>query len=80
MPRPSIDDIAGSIRDSIPQARERVRDAARDLADRGRIAGLQIRRRVRHAERIGRDNAFLMAVAALGIGILVGWALGRDRD
>ena len=80
MPRPTVDEIAGSIREGFPEARERVREAARDLADRGRIAGLQIRRRVRRAERLGRDNAFVMALVALGVGALVGWLLGRNRD
>lgn len=79
MPR-SFDDIAGTIRETIPEARDRAREAARDLADRGRIAGLSIRRRLRRAERAGRDNAYVMAIAALGIGLLVGWLIGRERD
>ncbi len=68
------------IRDEIPELRERAREAASDLADRGRIAGLQIRRRIRRAEHLGRENAFVMALAALGVGLLVGWLLGRERD
>jgi hypothetical protein len=80
MPRPTLDEIADSIRERAPEVRERVRDAARDIADRGRITGLEIRRRARRAERLGRENAFVMALAALGIGILVGWALTRDKD
>ncbi len=65
---------------SLPEARERVKETARDLYDRSRVAGIELRRRMRRAERLGRDNAFLMALAALGIGILVGWAIGRDRE
>lgn len=80
MPRPTIEEIASSVRENLPEARERVRVAARDLYDRGRIAGIEVKRRVRRAERLGRDNAFLMAAAALGIGVLVGWLLGRDRE
>lgn len=80
MPRPTIEEIAGSIRENLPEARERVKDAARDLYDRSRVAGIEMRRKIRRAERLGRDNAFLMALGALGIGVLVGYLFGKNRD
>ncbi len=80
MPRPPLEDIAGSIRDSLPEIRERARETARELADRGRLAGFQIRRRLRRAERLGRENAYVMAFAAFGLGLLVGWLVGRERE
>jgi len=53
---------------------------ARELADRGRIAGLEIRRRARRAQRLGRENAYVMALGALALGLLFGWLVGSRRD
>jgi len=76
----TLDEIAGSIRETLPEARDRARDVARELADRGRIAGLEIRRRARRAQRLGRENAYVMALGALALGLLFGWLVGSRRD
>jgi hypothetical protein len=59
---------------------ERVEDALEDAGREGRRIRRELSRRWRAVDRVGRDNAFVMAVAALGVGILIGWLVTRDRD
>lgn len=58
---------------------DRVEDALEAAQDRGRKVRKELERRWKTVDRAGRENAFLMAVGALGIGLLVGWLIGRER-
>lgn len=83
-------DILGSIRGGLKDAGERGGELADVIADRveealesaearGRRVRKDLERRFRQVDRVGRENAFLMALGALGVGLLVGWLIGRDR-
>lgn len=39
----------------------------------------ELSKRWRQVDRVGRENAFLMAAGALAVGVLVGWLISRDR-
>lgn len=91
MARSRVDDVLGSIRGGLSDAGERGQDLARDVAERvedvldeAGVQGKRIRkelaRRWKAVDRAGRDNAFLMAIAALGVGVVVGYLLTRDDD
>ena len=88
-------EISGSIRDGAADVKERVQDAAESLADKveevldqASDEGKRVAKRVRKelakrwqvVDRTGRDNAFVMAIGALAVGVLVGYLIGRDRD
>lgn len=59
---------------------DRVEDALEGAQRQGQVVRRELERRWKTVDRAGRENAFLMALAALGIGLLVGWLLGRERD
>ena len=91
MARSRVDDILGSMRDGLSEAGERGQDLAKEVAGRvedvlddAGVQGKRIRkelaRRWKTVDRAGRDNAFVMALAALGIGVVVGYLLSRDDD
>ena len=91
MARSRVDDILGSMREGFSEAGERGQDIAKEVAGRveevldgAGIQGKRIRRelarRWKTVDRVGRDNAFVMAIAALGIGVVVGYLLSRDDD
>ncbi len=94
MSKVDVDRIVGSIRESAAVAREKTDDAVEDVADKiedalekagaeGRKLQRQVKeelaRRWRQVDRVGRENAFLMAAGALAVGVLVGWLVTRDR-
>ena len=79
------------MREGFSEAGERGQDIAKEVAgrveevlDEAGIQGKRIRRelarRWKTVDRVGRDNAFVMAIAALGIGVVVGYLLSRDDD
>lgn len=83
-------DILGSVREGLKGAGERGGEMADVLADRveealesaearGRRVKKELERRWRTMDRAGRENAFVMALGALGVGLLVGWLIGRER-
>ena len=89
MGRSPAEDILGSVRDGLSGASAKAQDAAQEVANRvedvlddAGVAGKRIRkelaRRWKTVDRVGRDNAFVMAVGALAIGVLVGYLLGRE--
>ena len=91
MARSRVDDIFGSMREGLSEAGEKGQDLARDVAarvedvlDDAGVQGKRIRkelaRRWKAVDRVGRDNAFVMAIAALGVGVLVGYLLSRGDD
>jgi ElaB/YqjD/DUF883 family membrane-anchored ribosome-binding protein len=88
---PMARDVPESAREGIKAAGGRGQDLAESIADRvedalegaqrqGRLARKELERRWKAVDRAGRENAFLMALAALGVGLLVGWLIGRERD
>mgnify|MGYP000970392279 FL=1 len=94
MSKVDVDRIVGSIRESAAVVREKTDDAVEDVADKiedalekagaeGRKLQRQVKeelaRRWRQVDRVGRENAFLMAAGALAVGVLVGWLVTRDR-
>ena len=54
------------------QVAARVEDVLDGASAQGRSARKELARRWRHVDRVGRDNAFLMAFGALAVGVLVG--------
>ncbi len=94
MPKVDVEQIVGSIRESAASVREKSQDAVEDVADKIEDAlekagteGRKLRREVKEelarrwkqVDRVGRDNAFLMAAGALAVGVLIGWLVTRDR-
>jgi hypothetical protein len=91
MARSRVDEVLGSMRGGLSEVGEKGQDLARDVAarvedvlDEAGLQGKRIRRelarRWKVVDRAGRDNAFLMAIAALGIGVAIGYLLTRDDD
>ena len=95
MPQVDVDRIVGSIRESASVVKEKTDDAVEDVADKiedalekagteGRRLQRQVKeelaRRWKQVDRVGRENAFLMAAGALAVGVLIGWLVTRDRD
>ena len=94
MPKVDVEQIVGSIRENAASVRERSQDAVEDVADKIEDAlekagteGRRLRREVKEelarrwkqVDRVGRDNAFIMAAGALAVGVLIGWLVTRDR-
>lgn len=94
MPQVDVDKIVGSIRESSAGVREKTQEAVDEVADKIEDAlekagteGRKLRREVKEelarrwkqVDRVGRDNAFLMAAGALAVGALIGWLIARDR-
>jgi ElaB/YqjD/DUF883 family membrane-anchored ribosome-binding protein len=94
MPKVDVDRIVGSIRESATGVREKSLDAVEDAADKiedalekagteGRKLQREVKeelaRRWKQVDRVGRENAFLMAAGALAVGALIGWLIARDR-
>lgn len=90
-----VQEISGSIRDGAADVKERVQDAAEVLADKvedaidqAGVEGKRVAKKLKRelakrwqvVDRTGRDNAFVMAIGALAVGVLVGYLIGRDRD
>lgn len=95
MTRTNVDQILGTIREGLADTAEKAQEAASEVADRienalddasteGRKIAKQVKkdlvRRWKTVDRVGRDNAFVMALGALGVGILVGYLISRDKD
>ena len=89
MGRSPAEELIGSVREGLSGASSKAQDAAEavarrveDVLDDAGATGKRIRkelaRRWKTVDRVGRDNAFFMAMGALGIGILVGYLLGRE--
>lgn len=91
MGRTSVDDMVGSLRVGVAGMDEKAREAVAVIADKvedavesanvlsGRVKK-ELSARWKVVDRTGRDNAFLMAAGALGIGVLIGYLIARDRD
>ena len=95
MVRSKFEDAVDSVRESVPQyavragkayddLRSEVEDAIGDAAPEARRLRRRLARavtkRMESVDRVGRENAFIMAVGALGAGLLLGYLLSRDRE
>ncbi len=91
MAQKTVDRVVGTIREGFEEAGERVEAVAEkvetaleDAVAEGRHLKKKVRaelvRRWRTANQLGRENAFVMALGALGVGILIGYLISRDRD
>ena len=91
MGRSPVDEIVGSVREGLSGVGERGQEIAADVAERvedaldragreGRKIRRELERRWQVVDKAGRENAFVMALGALAVGVLVGYLLGRDGD
>jgi ElaB/YqjD/DUF883 family membrane-anchored ribosome-binding protein len=95
MPIKNLDDFVGSIREGVADTGGKVQDVVQDVAEKieealhdVKVEGQDVRKKVQaelvkrweKADKLGRENAFVMALGALGVGILIGFLLARDRD
>lgn len=91
----NIDELLGAIREGAADTADKASEAASEVAekidsaledatDQGRKIGRQVRqdllKRWKQVDKVGRENAFIMATGALALGVLIGYLLGRDRD
>lgn len=83
-------EFLGSVREGLKTAGEHGEELAEAIADRvedalahaqvrGRRLRKQMERNVKTVDRFGRENAFVLVLGALGVGLLVGWLIGRER-
>lgn len=87
MARSRMDEILGSVKDAGDRGQElasqvasRVEDALDEAGVQGRRVRKELARRWKQVDRVGRDNAFVMAFGALAVGVLIGWLVARDDD
>ena len=87
MARTRVDDILGTVREAGDRGQEiaaqvaaKVEDVLDDAGAQGRRIRKELARRWRQVDRVGRDNAFVMAFGALAVGILIGYLVARDDD
>jgi ElaB/YqjD/DUF883 family membrane-anchored ribosome-binding protein len=77
-------DAGGRLQEAVAAMAGKIEDSLEDAKYEGRHMKRKVQaelvRRWKAVDRVGRDNAFLMALGALGVGIAVGYLLGRDRD
>jgi len=77
--REGLKDVGGRGGEMAEVIADRVEEALEGAEARGRKVRKELQRRWRTVDRAGRENAFLMALGALGVGLLVGWLVGRER-
>jgi ElaB/YqjD/DUF883 family membrane-anchored ribosome-binding protein len=82
-----MNDILGSVRDAGDRSQEiasQVAARVEDVLDEAGVQGKRVRkelaRRWKQVDRVGRDNAFVMAFGALAVGVLIGYLVARDDD
>jgi ElaB/YqjD/DUF883 family membrane-anchored ribosome-binding protein len=82
-----MDDVLGTVRDAgdrsqeiVSQVAARVEDVLDEAGAQGRRVRKELARRWRQVDRVGRDNAFVMAFGALAVGVLIGYLVARDDD
>ena len=95
MVRSKFEDVMDAVREGAPQYAERAGKAIEGLRGQvenaideatpearrlKRRLGRAVSRRIESVDRAGRENAFIMAVGALGIGLVIGYLLSRDRE
>ena len=77
-------DVGGRLQEAVTAVAGKIEDSLEDAKYEGRHLKRKVQaelvRRWKTVDRAGRDNAFLMALGALGVGIAVGYLLGRNRE
>ena len=77
-------DAGGRLQQAVAEAAGRIEDSLEDASYEGRHLKRKVQaelvKRWKTVDRVGRDNAFLMALGALGVGVAVGYLLSRNRD
>jgi hypothetical protein len=77
-------DAGGRLQEAVAAMAAKIEDSLEDAKHEGRHLKRKVQaelmRRWRTVDRVGRDNAFLMALGALGVGIAVGYLLSHDRE
>lgn len=91
----SVDELKDSLREGVADTSSKVRGAVVDMAEKiedvledAKYEGRHMKKKVqaelvkrwKQVDETGRENAFVMAVGALGVGILIGYLIARDRD
>ncbi len=90
MARSVRDEVVRSVREGLAREEEQAERGADAVARRleealeeagaiGRRIRRDLQRRWTAVDRAGRENAFVMALGALGLGVLIGWLMTRDR-
>ena len=91
VPDPLLDSLREGAADAGGRVQEVVVDMAEkidDVLDEARYEGIHLTKKVKQelvrrwqsVDRVGRENAFLMAFSALAVGLAIGYLLTRDRD
>ena len=68
-----VAEVAGKIEDSLEEAKYEGRHL------KGKVQA-ELVKRWKTVDRAGRDNAFLMALGAMSVGVAIGYLVARDRD
>ena len=71
-PQDVVEDVADKIEDALEKAGTEGRKLQREVKE-------ELSRRWKQVDRVGRENAFVMAAGALAVGVLIGWLVARDR-
>ncbi len=87
MARSRMDEILGTVKGAGDRGQEiasqvaaRVEDVLDEAGIQGRRVRRELSRRLKKVDRVGRDNAFVMAFGALAVGVLIGYLVARDDD
>ncbi len=87
MARSRMDEILGTVKGAGDRGQEiasqvaaRVEDVLDEAGVQGRRVRRELSRRLKKVDRVGRDNAFVMAFGALAVGVLIGYLVARDDD
>ncbi len=87
MARSRMDDILGTVKVAGDRSQEiaaqvaaRVEDVLDEAGAQGKRVRKELTRRWKQVDRVGRDNAFVMAFGALAVGVLIGYLVARDDD
>lgn len=79
-----VADTKSAVKSAVVEMAEKIEDVLEDASYEGRHMKKKVQaelvKRWRQVDEAGRENAFVMAVGALGVGILIGYLIGRDRD
>lgn len=82
--REAAADAGGKLQDAVAEAAGRIEESLEEARYEGRHLKRKVQaelvKRWKTVDRAGRDNAFLMALGALAVGVAIGYLVARDRD
>ncbi len=77
-------ETGGRVQEAVAAVAEKIEDALEDAKYEGYHLKKKVQeelvRRWKSVDRVGRENAFLMALGALAAGVAIGYLLRRGRD